>query len=209
MMVRVVCLLSLVIGTTTGLRAGPLRCPVDPDRPAVSTKPPIDPQAAVAELGKLTGQIQVLWTEGKTWGPEQRATKRSEIVESYVRVFAPALAFSGAQLAISGAVLVAVLLALGVSGRGYADIASLGAGVPLLGDALAQVGPGWGNFAIALLFVELAAPATIPLALLITPAWTESLSGWLTEKGFDADGLNAKIAKALGESPRPPSVPEE
>ena len=55
----------------------------------------------MAELGKLTGQIQVLWTEGKTWGPEQRATKRSEIVESYVRVFAPALAFSGAQLAIS------------------------------------------------------------------------------------------------------------
>ena len=203
-MARVAFLLSLVVGTATGLRAVPLRCSaVDPDRPAVSNKP-IEPQAAVAELGKLTGQIQTLWSEGKTWGPEERATRRREIVDTYVRVFAPALAFSGAQLALSLATICTVLLALGVSGRGYADIASLGAGVPLLGDALAQVDSGWGNAAIALLVVELLAPALIPLALLVTPAATEALSQWLTDKGFDAEGLNARIAKALGESPGVP-----
>jgi hypothetical protein len=173
--------------------------------PATTAKPvdtkeaakPVDPKAAMAERSTLTQQIQEVWTEGKTWSPETRAERRRSIVDTYVRVFAPALAFSGAQLSISLGAFGVVLLLLSVSGRGYADVAALGASVPLLGDALAQVGPGWGNAAIALLIVELSAPLLIPLAALATPAATDGLTAKLSEWGLDAEGLNAKIEKAL------------
>ena len=117
-----------------------------------------------------------------------------------MRVFAPAIAFSGVQLSVSLLAFGMALLALGVSGRGYVDVVSLSAGVPVLGDALSQVGPGWGNAAIALLIVEVSAPLLIPLAALATPAATDALTAKLTEWGLDADGLNAKIEKVLQET---------
>ena len=39
--------------------------------------------------------------------------------------------------------------------------------------------------------------AAAPAAAVATPPATEKLSAWLTEKGFDAEGLNAKIEAVL------------
>ena len=70
---------------------------------------PIDPKQAIAELGSLVTQIQEVWTEGRNWSLEERASRRRDIVTSYVRVFAPAVAFSGVQLGITFAVFAFVL----------------------------------------------------------------------------------------------------
>lgn len=172
----------------------------DNEAAAVAKPPPIDPKDAIEELGKLTEQIKVLWTDGKTWDAETRTEKRRAIVETYVRVFAPAIAFSGSQLAITLVAFVTILIVLNVSGLGFDALQEATAGVPLLGDVLAQVGPGWGNAAIAFLLVELCAPVLIPAALLVTPKATEALSNKLDEWGLDADGLNAKIEKVLADT---------
>ena len=171
-----------------------------PPAPVSPKEEPIDPKDAVAELGKLTDQIKILWTDGRTWDAETRTEKRREIVRTYVRVFAPAMAFSGSQLAITLVAFVIFLVVLGVSGLGFDTLQEATADVPLLGDGLAQIGPGWGNAAIAFLLVELCAPILIPAALLVTPKATEALSAKLDEWGLDADGLNAKIEKVLADT---------
>ena len=158
---------------------------------------PINPKQALEELGELTKQIQVLWSEGKTWTPEQRVERRREIVGTYVRVFAPAMAFSGVQLLLTLGIFAVVLLGLNLSGRGYVDAVELLDGVPFLGDLLQKIEPSWGNAAIALAMVEVLAPVLIPLAALATPAATSSLQAKLTEWGLDADGLNKKIEDLL------------
>ena len=172
--------------------------------PEVAAPPPpakpVDPKEALKELGALTEQIKEVWTEGKTWTPEVRAERRRAIVDTYVRVFAPALAFSGVQLSITFGAFALVLLALGISGRGYADIAGFAENVPVLGDALQQVGPGWGNAAIALLVVEVSAPLLLPITALLTPKATEAFTAKLEEWGLDADGLNSRIQKVLDET---------
>ena len=176
---------------------------LSPARPTVLLKASaegtaIDPKKAIAELGELTQQIQLVWTEGSTWTPEKRMERRRDIVERYVRVFAPAVAFSGVQLLLTFGLLGFVLLVLTVSGRGYADVAGLLAGVPLLGDAVAKVDPSWGNIAVALAIVEVTAPVLLlPLSLIATPAATQALQTQLTELGLDADGLNKRIEEVL------------
>lgn len=176
---------------------------LSPARPTVLLKASaegtaIDPKKAIAELGELTQQIQLVWTEGSTWTPEKRMERRRDIVERYVRVFAPAVAFSGVQLLLTFGLLGFVLLVLTVSGRGYADVANLLAGVPLLGDAVAKVDPSWGNIAVALAIVEVTAPVLLlPLSLIATPAATQALQTQLTELGLDADGLNKRIEEVL------------
>ena len=85
-----------------------------------------------------------------------------------------------------------------MSGRGYADVAGLLAGAPLLGDAVAKVDPSWGNIAVALAVVEVTAPVLLlPLSLIATPAATQALQTQLTELGLDADGLNKRIEEVL------------
>ena len=158
---------------------------------------PIDPKEAVKEIGALADQIKVLWTEGKTWDAETRTVKRREIVKQYVRVFAPAMAFSGCQLSVTFAAFFLYLVVLGASGLGFDAVQEAGAGVPLLGDLLAKVDPSWGNAAIALVLVEVSAPLLIPAAALLTPKATESFEAKLKEWGFDAEGLNAKLEKNL------------
>ena len=165
---------------------------------AAGSTEPIDPKDALKELPKLTQQIQELWTEGKTWGVEERTERRRKIVDSYVRVFAPALALSGVQLGLSFGVFFVSLLALNLSGIGYAQLVSALEGVPLLGDAIGAIDPAWGNAAISLAIVEVVnVPLLLPIAAVATPPATEKLSAWLTEKGFDAEGLNAKIEAVL------------
>ena len=176
--------------------------PNDASKAAGAAAPiePIDPKKAMSELmgeGGLLEQIQKVWSEGKTWSPEERVERRRAIVETYVRVFAPAMAFSGTQLALTLAAFLVYALALAVSGRGYADVANLCEGVPVLGDAIAGVDPGWGNAAIALVLVEVSAPLLLPLTALATPKATEALQNKLVEWGLDADGLNEKIEATL------------
>ena len=142
----------------------------------------------------------MLWTEGKTWSAEERVERRRAIVATYVRVFAPAMAFSGTQLALTLGAFAIALVFLGLSGVGYASVADAAEGVPLLGDLLGKVDPSWGNAAIALALVELSAPLLIPLAAALTPGATEALSSKLEEWGLDADGLNARIEKVLEET---------
>ena len=181
----------------SAVACAPLESP-PPAAAALADEPPIDPKKALEEMGALIGQVQVVWTEGKTWSPEVRAAKRRELVTTYVRVFAPALAFSGTQLVITLVYFFVVLAALGLSGRGFDDVLSLSEGfAPLHGALESNVDPAWGNAAIALVAVEVSAPLLIPLALVLTPAQTEKLQGWLTSKGLDAEGINLKIEEVL------------
>ena len=115
-------------------------------------------------------------------------------MNSYVRVFAPALALSGVQLGLSFGSFALVLLVLNVSGLGYAQIVDLVADVPLIGGAVSSIDPSWGNAAISLAVVEVInVPLLLPLAATATPAATDALSAKLTEWGFDAEGLNARL----------------
>ena len=98
---------------------------------------PMDPRKAVEELGSLVKQVQELWTEGKTWSIEERASRRRALVSSYVAVFAPAVAFSGVQLSLSIGSFLLALLGLKISGRGYADLVSLSGALPPLQVAAA------------------------------------------------------------------------
>ena len=158
---------------------------------------PVDPKKAVEELGVLTEQIKALWTEGTTWSKEERTERRREIVRTYVRVFAPAIAFSGVQLGLALSAFVVVLVLLGVSGLGYDSIVELFDGLPPVHDALANLDSRWGNAAIALILLEFTAPVLLPLSLALTPAATSALQAKLDGWGFDADGLNARIEKLL------------
>lgn len=90
--------------------------------PQKAAEKPLPPQAAVDELKSLLEQVRLLWVEGSTWSAEERAVRRRTLVESYVRVFAPALAFSFAQVGISTFAFLSVLFSLNVSGRGFKDI---------------------------------------------------------------------------------------
>ena len=170
--------------------AAPPRCavrccaPVDGVEPAAA---PIDPRKAVEELGGLLEQIKVLWTESASWSAGERVERRRELINTYVRVFAPALAFSGTQVAISLGAFLTVLLGLQLGGRGYADVYRLSGALPPLRSALEQLDPAWGNAAIALLAVELSAPLLIAATLAATPAATANLQAQLTEWNLDAD----------------------
>jgi len=158
---------------------------------------PMDPRKAVEELGSLVKQVQELWTEGKTWSVEERASRRRALVSSYVAVFAPAVAFSGVQLSLSIGSFLLALLGLKISGRGYADVVTLSGAFPPLQGLLDKLDESWGDAAIALLLIELSAPLLIAAALAASPAATTALQGKLLEMNLDADGLNARIEKVL------------
>ncbi|KAL3915242.1 MAG: hypothetical protein SGPRY_007310, partial [Prymnesium sp.] len=156
---------------------------------------PLSPQNAIKEFGPLLEQVKLVWTEGSTWSPEERAERRRDIVEKYVRVFAPALAFSAAQLGLSLFAFAVVLIALNLSGRGFNDLADALSSLPLLEDLISKVDPAWGNAAIALVVVEVLAPLLLPVAIGISPGIAQSLQNQLEVWGIDADGLNARIEK--------------
>lgn len=179
--------------------------------PAASVAPgdePIDPRRALEEFGSLLGQVKELNSEWKNWTPDERSERRRAVVSTYVRVFAPAVAFSGVQLGISLAALALVLSGLNLSGRGYADVAALCEPVPFLRGALEKLDPTLGNAAIALLAVELSAPALIAAALLFAPAATRALEARLSTWNLDADGLNERIERILGETAEPADDPD-
>ena len=52
---------------------------------AAAVAAPIDPQQAVKELGGLLEQIKELWTEGSTWGAEERIERRRELFRDLAR----------------------------------------------------------------------------------------------------------------------------
>ncbi len=179
----------------------PVACapaPVDDAAAATGAKEEeLSPQQAVKELGSLFEQVKAVWVEGKTWSADERVERRRAIVTSYVRVFAPAVSFSGVQLSLSLGWLAFLFVALSASGLGYDSILSLTEGLPPLHDALGAIDPGWGNLAIALVGVEVSAPVLIPLSAFLTPPATKALQGKLDEWGLDADGLNKRIEKVL------------
>lgn len=180
-----------------GLRTSAPSCVAEPPDPVEEAPPPLSPQAAVEELGSLLEQVKLLWTEGRAWSAEERVARRRELVSTYVRVFAPAMAFSATQLGLTLGEFLVLLFGLNVSGRGYADVAGLVSGVPFLRDALTNVDPSWGNAAIALVLVEVSAPVLLPVSAALTPRLSDKLQAQLTEWGLDADGLNARIEKVL------------
>ncbi len=132
----------------------PVACapaPVDDAAAATGAKEEeLSPQQAVKELGSLFEQVKAVWVDGKTWSADERVERRRAIVTSYVRVFAPAVSFSGVQLSLSLGWLAFLFVALSASGLGYDSILSLTEGLPPLHDALGAIDPGWGNLAIAL-----------------------------------------------------------
>ncbi|KAL1499668.1 hypothetical protein AB1Y20_011865 [Prymnesium parvum] len=202
-------LLLAALPPPTGAHAAPaarllLRTPrvgrmIPSVRASASPPPPepLSPQDALRELAPLFDQLRLIYAEGSSWDAEERAERRRAIVRSYVRVFAPALAFSAAQLLLSALAFAAALLSLRLSGRGYADVAAAAAAWPLVGDAVGRLDPAWGDAALALLGVELAAPLLLPAAAAATPAMAAALQRQLEAWGLDAEGLNARIEKVL------------
>lgn len=189
--------IGLLLTSLGALRLSPVKLPRLGPPVACAPTGELDPKQALAELGGLVEQVKEVWTEGKSWSVEQRAERRRALVASYVRVFAPALAFSGVQLSLTLGAFVVALLSLSVSGRGYDDILGLADGLPPVRDALGSIDSSWGNAAIALLLVELAAPLLIPVAATLTPAATGKLRAQLGEWNLDEDGLNARIEAVL------------
>lgn len=182
---------------STRVRANADTTPESNPAQQVKNVEPLSPQNAIAELGPLLEQVKLVWTEGSTWSPAEREQRRRDIIEKYVRVFAPALSFSAAQLGLSIGVFLTVLIALNVSGRGFTDLSAAFTNLPLFGDLLEKVDPSWGNAAIALVVVEVMAPLLLPVALALTPGMTASLQSQLEAWGLDAEGLNARIEKVL------------
>lgn len=174
----------------------------DPTAPAPAPPAPIDPRKAVEELGALVEQVKEVWSpEAKQWSLEERASRRRQIVTTYVAVFAPAVSFSGVQLSLSLGGFLIFLLGLKITGRGYADIVSLASVLPPLQGLLDKVDDSWGDAAIALLLIELSAPVLLAAALALTPTATEKLQAKLVEWDLDADGLNARIEKVCARRP--------
>lgn len=159
----------------------------------------IDPKNAMKEFGNLMEMVKEIQTDGPSWSVEKRTEKRRFFVKAYVRVFAPAIAFSGVQLVLTTGAFVTYLLGLSISGIGYTSLQELTSTVPFVGDAISKIGPTFGNSAVALLLAELSAPLLIPIGAIFTPKATESLEGKLAEWGLDADGLNKKL-EALSRS---------
>lgn len=180
--------------------SGPVIACVGPSADAGGKAEALDPRDALKELGSLLEQVKLVWTEGGGWSPEERAERRRELVTTYVRVFAPAVAFSGVQLGVSLGTFGTVLVLLQSSGRGYPDLLNLSQGVPLLDSALGKIDPSLGNGAIALLVVEVLAPLLIGISLAAAPSATQSLQQWLEARDLDADGINARIEKVLDDT---------
>ena len=174
--------------------------PIPPPAPPAAPAAPMDPRKAVEKLGSLVQQVQEVWTEGGKWSTEERASRRRQIVTTYVEVFAPAVAFSGIQLALSLSGFLFFLLGLKVSGRGYADLVGLASVLPPLQGLLDQLDDSWGDAAVALLLIELAAPLLLAAALAASPAATAAVEAKLLEWGLDADGLNGRIEKVLDDT---------
>lgn len=156
----------------------------------------IDPKDAMKELGKLLEIVKEIQTDGPSWSAEKLTEKRSFFVKAYVRVFAPAIAFSGTQLLLTLGAFAVYLMGLNFSGTGYTNLQNLGSSVPFVGDAIATIEPSWGNAAIALLLAEISAPVLIPIGAILTPRATEALEGKLVDWGLDADGINKKLGGA-------------
>ena len=119
----------------------------------------LSPAEAAKELGNLMSECTSLLTEPPK-GRAERIARRESLVRSWSRVFSPAVAYTGAQLGVSLAAFVTLRVALAASGRGFADVAVLLGGVPLLGGFLAGIDPGLGDNVIALLLVEARAETT-------------------------------------------------
>lgn len=122
-------LLALSTSSATALRIGPVARPWAPINVARLTQcaaageeEPLDPRKALEEVGTLLEQVKALWTEGSTWSPAERDQRQRDLVTQYFRVFVPAVAFSGVQLALSIGAFVIALVALSVSHRGYDDL---------------------------------------------------------------------------------------
>jgi len=163
----------------------------------VASEKALDPREAIKELGSLVEQVQELWRDGSSWSTEEKIDRRRQLVTTYVRVFAPAVAFSAVQLSLSFGVLAIILLALQLTNHGYADLEAWTQAIPPLHGAVEKLDPALGNGAIALLAVELLGPAIIAIALLAAPPATQALQQRLKAAGLDADGLNDRIEAVL------------
>jgi len=149
---------------------------------AASEEAPLDPRAALDEVGTLLEKVRELWTDGSSWSAEERAVRQRELVDQYFRVFVPAVAFSGVQLGLSLAAFGTLLAALNLSHRGYDDVARLAEAFAPLAPLVDAINPTLGNAAIALAGVELLAPLLIAASLAAAPAAAASLKarleGW-------------------------------
>uniref|UniRef100_A0A7S2IHD4 Uncharacterized protein n=1 Tax=Haptolina brevifila TaxID=156173 RepID=A0A7S2IHD4_9EUKA len=217
-MKRIAFLAVALLAATSGALVIPVRTPVSRRCPAPyasaaredkknmpaeeSTVPaePIDPRKAVEEMGSLMKQIQTMNENRKNWSPDEMTMRRREVVNTYVRVFAPALAFSGTQLALTFVSIFIVYGALSVSGRGYNDVLALSEGIAPLHNAIEGIGPGYGNGAVGFVIVEALGPLLLPVALALTPRSTIALQEKLNSWDLDGDGLNIRIEKVLRET---------
>jgi len=129
-MPTVALLILLSTSGTASFSAAPLIRPVvTPVRAArltrcaaVGDEEPLDPRKALEEVGDLLQQVKSVWTGGSSWSVAERDQRQRDLVTQYFRVFVPAIAFSGVQLAISLGMFSISLLALNLSHRGYDDL---------------------------------------------------------------------------------------
>mmetsp|Transcript_38684 Transcript_38684/g.93147 ORF Transcript_38684/g.93147 Transcript_38684/m.93147 type:complete len:164 (-) Transcript_38684:73-564(-) len=123
--------------------------------------------------------------------------KTREFVQTYLRVFVPGIGYALTSFAVFGSSILFFLSALGISGRGYADILAAVDGVPLLHDLLEKADPAWGNVAIALVGCEVLSPVILGATLALTPRVMDALRAKLEDWGWGENDIDKRTRDIL------------
>ena len=158
-----------------------------------------DPRKALEQFGSLFLQVQTIFLEGSNWDDNKLEAKTKEFVKTYITVFVPGMGYAATSLAVYASIFFTVLLALGISGRGYTDLLSAISGIGPLHDLLEKVAvdPAWGNAAIALLGCELLSPVILAVTLLLTPTTMAVLRNQLDVWGWGEDDVDKRVGEIL------------
>ena len=158
-----------------------------------------DPRKALEQFGSLFLQVQTIFLEGSNWDDNKLEAKTKEFVRTYIKVFVPGMGYAATSLAVYASIFFTVLLALGISGRGYTDLLSAISGIGPLHDLLEKVAvdPAWGNAAIALLGCELLSPVILAVTLLLTPKTMAVLRNQLDVWGWGEDDVDKRVGEIL------------
>lgn len=157
-----------------------------------------DPRQALEQFGSLFSIVQEIISEGSSWDSDKLEDKTQEFVRTYLRVFVPGIGYAVTSFGVFGSALLSFILALSISGRGYADILAAVSDIGPLRSLLEKADPAWGNVAIGLIGCEIVSPLILAITLALTPKTMDALQTKLNELGWGEDDINERAADILG-----------
>ena len=156
-----------------------------------------DPRQALEQFGLLFQLVQEIFTDGSTWSESQLETKTQQFITTYLNIFVPGLSYAITSLGVFGTTFLSIILALGISGRGYTDIISIVDEIEPMRNLLEKANPAWGNVAIALIGCEVLGPVILGVTLALTPKTMDVLQTKLNEAGWGEDDIEKRAADIL------------